>query len=548
MGFLSLSASVDTDNKKGYFAININGVSSQVVTHHFNDADYKDSVGIVFRTVSTLPAGHYSVKAEWYTQNGTVLSGENVTLIAMALETVGGSSIPSIYKDISSDSTNSTTFEDVDGSSDNITLNLDSHVISFLAGTISSFNDNANISTGINIENELTDVELLYEDAVKNGINIVARTSSELLAGSNNVKAEWKTDAGNIATGAPILIGSIGLESGYNYSIPSMRDFVSSDSTTATTIEDIDGLSDTIVLSDDSHIFVAMTMASYSESADKSGYYYININGTDYSVITRKFKNVDDLDSIVVYARTDTKLPAGTYTIKGRWKTDSGNTLYGNDISLVAIGGETVFTASSSFSSSESSLSSFSSESSESSFDSAFSVSSESSDSESSSSESDSSSRSMEIEGTFRNSIPEAGITLYGVIDIYPNRSIIVQREVSEDGNVLKGEVVQIDGPGKVKTANSGATLGDEVCGIAISSGIPGTIISILRAGRARIVYSDPTDIEVGSPVKCADDGMVVYSDDSNLTIGYVAEMSMFVSFLGKGYLDIEIDLLGENI
>ena len=76
----------------------------------------------------------------------------------------------------------------------------------------------------------------------------------------------------------------------------------------------------------------------------------------------------------------------------------------------------------------------------------------------------------------------------------------------------------------------------------------PGTIISVLRTGRARIVYSDPTDIEVGEPVKCGADGMVVYSDDSNLTIGYVAEMSMFVTFLGKGYLDIEIDLLGEII
>jgi hypothetical protein len=548
MAWLSLSASVDTADKKGYFAISINGVDSRVIAYHFTDADYKDSVGIVFRTTSTLPAGTYSVKARWYTQNGVALSGENISLTVMAMETVAGNPIPSTYKDVASDSTSSTTFEDIDGSSDNITLNSDSHVASFLTGAISSFNDNANITTGINIDGESTSNELLYENAVKEGINIVVRTITELTEGSNNIKGEWLTDPGNIATGDPILLGSIGLESGENYSIPSMRDFVSNDSTTSDSIEDIDGLSDTVVLTDESHIFAAMTMTSYSESAEKSGIYYININGTDYPAITKKFKNADDRGSVVVYARTDTRLPAGTYTVKGRWETDNGNTLYGEDISLIALAAETEFTASSSNSSYSSESSSLSSDSSSSSESSNISTSSSSIYSESSSSESDSSSMSMQIERTYRTSIPDAGITLYGIVDVISDKSIVVQKTVGPTGNVLKGEVVVIDGAGKVKTSASGAKLGTEVCGIAISSGIPGMKVSILRSGKARIVYSDPANIEIGAPVKCADDGMVVYSDDSNLTIGRVLEFSMFVSFLGKGYLDIELDLLGAKI
>src|SRR4030042_2015533 len=88
MAWLSLSASVDTANKKGYFAISINGVDSRVIGYHFTDADYQDSIGVVYRTAAPLLPGTYSVKAKWYTQNGIILSGENISLTVMVYETL----------------------------------------------------------------------------------------------------------------------------------------------------------------------------------------------------------------------------------------------------------------------------------------------------------------------------------------------------------------------------------------------------------------------------------------------------------------------------
>jgi hypothetical protein len=108
--------------------------------------------------------------------------------------------------------------------------------------------------------------------------------------------------------------------------------------------------------------------------------------------------------------------------------------------------------------------------------------------------------------------------------------------------------LLELDGMGKVKTATENAIFGTQFCGVALTSGIPGTIVSVLRFGRARLTYNNPANLVIGAPVKCADGGLVAYADNLLYKIGEVIEISYFVEFLNKGYLDIEFNLLGYEI
>ena len=63
MAFMSLSSSVDTSNKEGYWLIDIDGVNSPIIIRkHSNSADM-GSVGVIFRS-GELEPGTYTIKGE----------------------------------------------------------------------------------------------------------------------------------------------------------------------------------------------------------------------------------------------------------------------------------------------------------------------------------------------------------------------------------------------------------------------------------------------------------------------------------------------------
>src|SRR4030042_2728258 len=124
------------------------------------------------------------------------------------------------------------------------------------------------------------------------------------------------------------------------------------------------------------------------------------------------------------------------------------------------------------------------------------------------------------------SSIPAAGITVDGIVDVLGGKSIVVGRIVSAtNADALKGQALERDGAGKVKTAAANVTAAN-FAGVAVSSAVAGDTISVLRQGIARmVVHASSSVIAVGDQVAVYAIGEVCKLGDNSNTnaIGYVA-------------------------
>jgi hypothetical protein len=143
-------------------------------------------------------------------------------------------------------------------------------------------------------------------------------------------------------------------------------------------------------------------------------------------------------------------------------------------------------------------------------------------------------------------SIPAAGITVDGIVDVLGGKSIVVGRIVGTSNTAaLKGEVLALDGAGKVKTAAANAALAT-IAGVAVSSSVSGDIISVLRQGIARLVITDAT----GVTAIVTGDSISVYGSGKICKTGFnsTSEVIGKASSVGDGYVDVEINLLGTAV
>jgi hypothetical protein len=106
--------------------------------------------------------------------------------------------------------------------------------------------------------------------------------------------------------------------------------------TSATIIEDIPGVETQVVLTDTAHIIAWMSVSSEVDSGNKSGDFGISIDGNDSLLIERGHGSSATRGISGVTYRTAVALPAGVYTIKGRWFTEPGVVLTA-DVNLVAM-------------------------------------------------------------------------------------------------------------------------------------------------------------------------------------------------------------------
>lgn len=146
-------------------------------------------------------------------------------------------------------------------------------------------------------------------------------------------------------------------------------------------------------------------------------------------------------------------------------------------------------------------------------------------------------------------SVPAAGITIDGIVDVLGGKSIVVGRIVSDTNeSALKGEVLERDGAGKVKTATTDVATAN-FAGVAVSSSVSGTKISVLRHGIARmVVHVDASALAVGDQVALYDAGKVGKLGDNSTSeaIGYVAAISEgYVPSITETYVDVEVNKLG---
>jgi len=79
-----------------------------------------------------------------------------------------------------------------------------------------------------------------------------------------------------------------------------------------------------------------MSLSSSVNIANRSGFFLIDIDGTNSPVIERAHAVATDKGSVGVVFRSGT-LASGTYTVKGEFYTESGTTLTATNSTMVAM-------------------------------------------------------------------------------------------------------------------------------------------------------------------------------------------------------------------
>lgn len=114
--------------------------------------------------------------------------------------------------------------------------------------------------------------------------------------------------------------------------------------TVSATLEDVAGMSTTITLTATTNILVIASFQSQTQSGASASTIAVavNINGTDHDETQRYLSGTNDVGIGAVVHRTTTALPAGTYTVKLRFRRVSGVSTPGlnrADMSVIALQG-----------------------------------------------------------------------------------------------------------------------------------------------------------------------------------------------------------------
>ncbi|MEE9569326.1 MAG: hypothetical protein V3W37_08070 [Candidatus Binatia bacterium] len=290
-----------------------------------------------FDRVVAKGAGTYTFKLQHKVASGT-LTTENAIIVAVSLHS-GNGAVPANSVYVATDTVGNA-WEDIPGLTADVTLSKTSHIAAFLCWHGSHSANNRDGLSLINIDGVDGPIHARNFDPSGNVGQVfhIDRTLTKKTAGTYTVKGRWKGTGGSTLTGNDFTLVIIAGEANSGTEdIDIQQAFVATDTTTATAIEDVDGLSVTASPGETAHILAAMSMRTDVSLANTSAYTTASIDGTDHDVMERGHVSAAREGSVGQFARTDSPLAAGDYTVKGRWFTDSGNTLVGDNIELISI-------------------------------------------------------------------------------------------------------------------------------------------------------------------------------------------------------------------
>ncbi len=283
------------------------------------------------------PTACEAVGNNWTTCDNA-FSSDNVYAYANATS-AGAGQLPSAKDTITSDTTTSTTYEDVDGLSASLTIDDQSDIL-LLAAIQASGSTTAEAGYRLVFDgtNYLQSLRRVARDGPSIPVNIlITDLVPNKAAGTYTFKLQHKVASGTLTTSNAIIV-AVSLHNG-NGVVPANSAYVASD-TVGNSWSDIPGLTADITLSKTSHIWALMVFHGYHSSGNKAGLFAINIDATRMEENGRNFNWVNQYEAISVVTRTDSEKTAGTYTVKGEWKGAGGTTLTGEDFKLVVIAAE----------------------------------------------------------------------------------------------------------------------------------------------------------------------------------------------------------------
>lgn len=155
----------------------------------------------------------------------------------------------------------------------------------------------------------------------------------DLSAGSHTFYGRHNVTAGNLTSKVNMFASAMGDEYDNTTYCSSYQDI---DTTSALTMEDIDGLGCIVDIEYDAKLVVYLTMTAKVDANNKDIYYTISIDDIDYEIMARRFPTANTYGSLAVITATEIPLSAGKHIVRGRWRV-SGGTATAEGINLIAM-------------------------------------------------------------------------------------------------------------------------------------------------------------------------------------------------------------------
>jgi len=221
-------------------------------------------------------------------------------------------------------SSSSSSVSEVSSSSSTINQSTSSTSVSSSSSSTSS-SSTINLSTSSTSESSSSTVST--SSSSSSTINLSTSSTSESSSSSSTSESSLSTSSStSISTSS---------SSGFDNLVP--NDFADiEDDTTSTTITDIAGSDLSITLVGTSHIMAFMSVEMSNTVGGNSSFYAIQINGVDSTEIERFVSTAGFTGNAGVTFRTASALSPGTYTVRGRHRTEGGT--LSSHIELMAIG------------------------------------------------------------------------------------------------------------------------------------------------------------------------------------------------------------------
>lgn len=287
--------------------------------------------------ISSKTAGSYTFKLQHQTDGGT-LTTSNSIIVAVSLHD-GTGSVPANSDYVASDTVGNS-WADITGLSTTVTLSATSHIWALMVFNGYHSSNNKDSTVAINIDGtRMEESKRDYNTQNQYGcVSVVTRTTTAKTSGAYTIKGEWKGVGGSTLTGEDFKLVVIGAESQTGSGTLDIQKVVQpTEATTSTSIEDILALSVSATLGGTGHILGLTTMDTDVSVASTSGYTTTSIDGTDQDIMERGHVSQAQHGSIGQVVRTTSTLSSGSKTVKGRWYTDSGNTLSATNIVLTTV-------------------------------------------------------------------------------------------------------------------------------------------------------------------------------------------------------------------
>ena len=318
----------------GHFEIWVDGVN----VSHAERGISLNKGNIVLQYFTSKSLINHTIQPKVYVEGGGELTIENSSVIIFSLNDKIAD-LQHIY--ISNDTQQDTsvdTFEVLEGIDYNLTLTQPSRIVTTLDLSLQSDSINQNAYFVIEVNGtDSPESEKEFVEANTWGTFLKRYiTDTVYPVGTYRIRAKWRTSTPNTIYAKEIHQSSFAIVDDLGNEVIFNGTNITSDTTTNTNLEDLDGSSISLELKHEGYILASLITETDVNTNNKAIWFTININGTDTEIIERGHAVQTKKGYIRQVTRSNQKFPSGNYTVKVRWKTETAVIATVTEFSLIA--------------------------------------------------------------------------------------------------------------------------------------------------------------------------------------------------------------------